>query len=634
MLLNTAIQKFAGEVAGLVHADRKKEAAQHVAEFCKIRLVLDSEDPSKYLPVLQNWLHWLLNNGGVSESAQLLWTPNLFNPAPQFTQDVWEFFQQVSRGLIMGGSSCSKSFSLGVRLFLEWIRDPDWTSVKVAGPSQDHLEANLFSALVRLHKQASLPMPGHPGELFIGEDRRNQLGSIKGIVIPLGRLKKSGRLQGSKREKRPHPHPLFGERSRMFIFMDECENIPEGIWDDVSNVLSQTSKEVAGFKILGAYNPVNPAHEVGKHAEPVNGWSEFNPDKDFRWVSKRGWSVLRLDGERCENVIQGREIFSGLQTREGLDAIAKSNGGKESAGYATQGRGMYPQQGALCVIIPPGMFMRSRGTFIWLNDPVPVGSCDLALQGGAAALFTLGEWGLATGMKLPPNLEHPKGRTVMFKNAQGQVVPRYGLQANQQFPLLKGDSVEMALRTADMCKKTGVKPIYFCCDRTGTCNGVADNMRHQWGPELHDVNYSEGPSEGKLMLEDKKTCEEEYDRVHSELWYALRGFMEHGYLLIDPAMDASILQQQCTDRLVKHGSHKSRVESKEDYMGRHNNRSPDEADSLTLLVHAARKGSGIVLSRLGESVSEGDEDWYDSGVPYRGGARIDPSNRTESLYIS
>lgn len=630
-MLSPAQKKIAADVAALVHADKKREAAQYVAEISKIPLKLDGDDPSKYIPVLINWLHWLLNNEAPFEAAELLWTPNLFDSRPLFTQQVWELFDTASRGLILGGGSCSKSFALGARLFLEWIRDPDWTTVRVAGPSQDHLEANLFSALIRLHSNASLPMPGETGELFIGADRRNQLGSIKGIVVPLGKLKKSGRLQGTKRERRIKVHPTFGEQTRLFIACDEFENIPQGIWADIDNILSNTSADVRNFKIFGAYNPRDQSHEVAKRAEPPFGWENFDIDQHYRWKSKRGWEVLRLDGEKCENVIEGRTIFPGLQTREGLQAIAENSGGRDSAGYFTMGRGAYPKQGVVTAIIPVGMFTKSRGEFLWTSDPTPVTSCDLALEGGAAASFSVGAWGMASGMKLPPNVEFPNGRTVMFRNATGQVVPRYGLQLNSQLPLPKGDSVAMAKSNITLNKKLGVKPLWFSCDRTGVGGGTADIMKHEWGGELHDVNYSDGPSETKLMQEDSRTCKEEYDRMQGELWYALRAFLEYGYLLINPTMDATELQEQVTTRLVKHSGLKSKVESKKDFMDR-GHKSPDEADSLTLLVHAARKGSGVILSRLGEAADAFDLDadgWYDAH--YRGGARISADNRQDYL---
>lgn len=627
-MLSPTQKKIAADVAALVHADKKREAAQYVAEISKIPLKLDGDDPSKYIPVLINWLHWLLNNEAPFEAAQLLWTPNLFDPRPQFTRDVWQFYEEVSQGLIMGGSSCSKSFGLGVRLELEWVRDPEWTTILVAGPSQKHLEGELFSHLVRLHGNASLPMPGEVGELFIGDNRRNQLGSIRGIVIPLGKLKKSGRIQGTKRVRRVNPHPKFGARSRLYIFMDEVENIPEGIWGDVKNVLSQNSGD-DGFKIFGAYNPVDPAHEVGKRAEPPFGWKDFDRETHYRWKSHRGWDVIRLDGERCENVIEGREIFPGLQTREGLEAIAKESGGRDSAGYLTQGRGCYPTQSLAVSLIPAGMFDNWRGEYIWFEDPTSVAACDLALEGGAAAEYSIGKWGLASGMKFPPDLQHPEGRVVMFKDVMGRVQPRYGLQLDQQFALEKGETVAMAKQLETLNKKARVKPEYFACDRTGVGAGTADLLKHNWGPALHAINYTEGASEDKLMAEDTKTCKEEYDRVHTELWYALRAYGEYGYLLIHPAMDATELKDQVTNRWTMLGKH-NRVESKKDFILRRG-KSPDKADSLTLFVHAGRKGSAIVLSRLGEAVdTDSDNDgWYDAH--YRGGARISADNRQDYL---
>lgn len=630
MLASPEERKLAAEIAKLVHADKKWEAAKFVAEFCLLKVNLKDPSPARYMPVLQNWLHFLLNSDAPEEAAQLLWTPNQFTPEPNYTKEVWKFYKETGQGLVMGAASCSKSFGLGVRLFLEWIRDPDWTSVRIIGPSQDHLEANLFSHLASLHTSASLPMPGTIGELFIGDDRRNQLGSIKGVIIPVGKTKKAGRLQGGKRKPRSSSHPRFGPLSRMFIFVDEIENVPGGLWSDVDNVLTQVDEEGSeGFKIFGAYNPTNRTDEVGKRAEPDFGWENVVADKHYRWKSKRGWDVLRLDGEQSENVIHNKIVFPGLQTRNGLNVIAKNSGGRDSGGYATMGRGMYPSGGVTSTIIPPGMFPKWRGEFIWLDSPEPVASCDLALDGGAACCFTLGKWGKATGMKLPANIEHPQGYAVMFKDKMGQVVPRWGLQADQQFSLDKGDTVAQKDKLISLCRKTGIKPRFFCCDATGAGRGVGDMMKNEWSTEIHAINYSEGPSDGKVFTEDTQTCAQEYDRLCSELWFALRVFGEHGYLLLAPSLDVTNLTSQVTQRLSKSAGKKSRVESKADYISR-GHTSPDQADSLTLFVLAARRGSGMTLSHLGDEIGIGESDeWYDQG--FHGGCRIDITNRTEFL---
>ena len=621
---------IATQVAAEVHADRLWGAAQCIADYCGLNVRVSAQtERRKVLPVVQSYVHQLLNGNYMAEAAKILWSPNQFTPEPQSVKDIWNLFDTSDHGLIMGAASMGKSYSLGVRLFLEWIRDPEWTGIRVLGPSEDHLEQNLFSHLVALHTQATLPMPGTVGDLFIGMDRRNQTASIRGIVIPKGNVKKAGRLQGGKRKPRPEPHPIFGPLSRMFIFCDEFENIPMGIWHDIDNVLSLVSGD-GGFKLFGAYNPTNLGDEVAKRAEPVFGWNALDEDKHFRWKSARGWDVLRLDGQKCENVIQNKIIYPGLQTRSGLELIAQNAGGTDSPGFMTMGRGMYPKQGTKISIIPAGMLAKMIGEFIWMDEPIPVGAADLALDGGDDATYTLGKWGMATGVKYPPSLEFPQGRTVMFKDPKGHVIPRWGLQAESQFPLPPGDTVAMKTSIIDINKKAGVRPDYFACDRTGHGAGVADLVRFEWSGAIHDVNYSEGASKEKLMMEDTKTCEEQYERMFSELWFGLRMWGEFGYLMLSPKLDMSKLNQQLTQRQFRTGT-KTKVESKKDYKTR-GFKSPDEADSLTLFVFAARKGSGVIPSMKGGAAVPGnpwEEDWPMAGMI--GGARIDPSNQSDFL---
>ncbi|MHC4648557.1 MAG: hypothetical protein ACYTBJ_24125, partial [Planctomycetota bacterium] len=158
-------KKMVKQVIPLVHMGRKYEAACVFGEFCGVPI---ENKPDSWNTALLNLYHWLLNNNGLEEAAHLLWTPKLFTPDPKCTKDVWNLFDTSNMGLLMGAASMSKSYTMGVRLFLEWTRDPKFTTVQVLGPSADHLERNLFSHLVRLHQNASLPMPGEIGELFIG----------------------------------------------------------------------------------------------------------------------------------------------------------------------------------------------------------------------------------------------------------------------------------------------------------------------------------------------------------------------------------------------------------------------------------------------------------------------------------
>ena len=378
-----------------------------------------------------------------------------------------------------------------------------------------------------------------------------------------------------------------------------------------------------------AYNPTNQFDEIGVRAQPVQGWAAFDVDKDYKWKSERGWTVLRLDGEKSENVVAGTMIYEGLQSRSGLSLIAKNAGGLKSPGYMSMGRGAYPTQSLAMNVIPAGMLPKARGEFIWYETPKPCGSVDLALEGGAIAVFTVGKFGMATGIKYPPDLKHPTGHTEMFKSPRGAVVPRFGVQADQQIPLPKGDTVAMKDGVIGLARKAGIRPEFLCVDRTGNGAGVHDLMKNEWSAAVIGVNYSTSPTAGRIMEEDEKPCDETFDRIDSELWFALRAFMEFGVLLLNPAMQLEKLNPQLTRRLFSSVGGKRKVESKRDYKSR-GAESPDEADSLTLFVHAVRLGAMLVPSMTGPGAGSLNDDEFD-GNYYDGGARIDVSNEVDVL---
>jgi hypothetical protein len=294
---------------------------------------------------------------------------------------------------------------------------------------------------------------------------------------------------------------------------------------------------------------------------------------------------------------------------------------------------MYPPVGVAATMFPAGMIPKLRGEFIWYEPPQPVTGVDLALEGGDEAVYALGKWGMASGAKYPPSLDHPQGHTVMFKDPQGRIAPRWALEVSQLFILPKAESVAMKNNVLDLNRKAGVRPEFFACDRTGHGAGVADLIKYEWSTAIHDVNYSEGAGEEKLMAEDTKTCKEQYERMYSVLWFALRQWAEFGYVLFNPQLDMSKLTQQLTQREIRTINGRSKVESKADYKSR-GYASPGEADAVTLLVHAARKGSGLALSRRGENVERPGfqpfEDWPGS-EQYPGETRIDPASRSDFL---
>jgi hypothetical protein len=463
-------------------------------------------------------------------------------------------------------------------------------------------------------------LPGQVNQLFIGLDPRERKSSISGVVVPLGR-KAAGRLQGTKRANRKKPHPVFGPTYRMFIFLDEIANIPQGIWRDIDNLMTGASGD--SLKIIGAFNPTDQQDEVGKRTEPPVGWQMFDPDTEFEWVSTRGWKVVRLDAKFSENVVQQKVVYPGLQTYEGFQMLIQNSGGTDSPGYWSMGRGCFPPTGVPMSLIPSGLLADLKAEIIWYDHPTPVGAVDLAFNGADKAIFIKGSFGPATGFRLPPSLAFPAGRTIMFKNKQGTSALRDILLAETMLVLPKGDTVEQAEEIMRIARVYNIRPDCLCVDRTGHGQGTYDMLRHNFG-EVIGVNYSESASETKILEEDHDVSTELYVRMNSELWFALRKFIEFGYFKLSLGFDTTTLFPQLTGRRFRTMGKKSRVEEKDDYKSRNNGKSPDEADTATLLVQAVRRAFSFIPGMLMSSSVTPDDDDRDE-------PRIDITNLTEDL---
>lgn len=607
------------DLASLLHQDEWLNAGSFYAAYVRRTKGVDFANPTKkeeVTAIVTNLVHWCLNNDRYALAARLLWTDNLFDARPHFTQLIWSTVKKSASMMLMGSASASKSYSTGVWLLLDWIRDPDNTCVKLLGPSEKHLSENLFTHMVNLHQSASIPLPGETGDLWIGMDRKNKFGSISGVVVPLGR-KAAGRLQGTKAGKRNKIHPIFGAQRRLRVFMDESEKIPSGIWKDVDNIFSNLSG-VETFKIICAFNPENVNGESGTRCEPVGGWGIFDIDKDEVWRSKRGWDVVRLDGFKGENIIHKRTIFAGLQTWESINRLIENAGGYNSPGYYTMARAAFPPSNAILTVIPQGMAEDGKGSFVFIAKTTPCAGADMALEGGDAAPIAIGEFGYAIGFRKQPSLQHPQGLYVAFKDDQGAQVVRPAVQVNQIFRMETGDSIFMANQLKELCQKLGIKPEWLAIDTTGNGQGVYDILKNSWSQRVIAVNYSQGASEKKILEEDSKTCKEEYDRVCSELWFATRKWLEFHLMKFGPMVDFTRLFPQLTTRFFGAGK-QNRVETKKEYKAHAAGQSPDEADALTLLVHAARTASGEVPSfrtdtgagSINEEFGDGDESHTD-----------------------
>lgn len=614
--MSDRLERLTPTVARWLHEGRRREAAKAIIEATGAKLHAASD--SIALEVCLGFFYGWLNRGRYDLAAMMLWPETMFTARPRATRMIWGELPKHSTIMLMGAASMSKSYSVGVWLLLDWLRDPEFTSVYVVGPTEEHLRSNLFSHLVHLHQHASLPLPGKVADLFIGLDTHDRKGSISGVIIPPG-AKRGGRLQGRKRIPRKSPHPQFGALSRIRFFLDELEKIPSGVWRDIDNILANQDPDPEGFKLIGAFNPEDIAGPVAQRCEPPGGWDGFDPDRDEIWTSTRGWRVVRLDAAKCENVVEGRVIFPGLQTREGFDRIVQNSGGVHSPGYWTMARACFPPAGAVHAVIPAPLLYAARGEYVWADRPVVCASVDVALRGRDDAVMAFGRFGRAIGWRLPD------GTMRKFTNP-GDGVPRlqWGLQIDGFKVLPRGDTLEMASSIRREALTAGVSPEYLIVDRTGNGAGVHDLLVSLWDTRVQGLNASAGASEQKILEEDLDTPLVMYGRVVNELWFAVRKWLEFNLIRFTPAALTDRVISELSGRRYYPGK-QNRIETKDEYMSR-GNPSPHYADAVCLLLHGVRMASNVVPRALGDTAAvRYDDDRPDLDV------FVDVTNRFYSL---
>jgi hypothetical protein len=580
------LSDFVKEAAQPLHLGNRVTAARVVADYLKLPGVIKNDVVAN--AVLQSFLQYLLDQQRYVDAATLLWTPNLFSGEPRSVKLLWDAVFQNVTVMVPGAASMGKSYNLGVWCYLDWRRDPEFTNIQLIGPSEKHLEKNLFSHIVKLHNNAAIPGPGEVRQLELTSDPKQKDSGIFGVVVPIGK-KSAGRLQGVKVVQRPTVHAQFGPLSRTRVMIEEAENVPPGIWEDVVNIVSN-SNGLERFKIFCPFNPKDPTGPCAQRCEPVGGFQTLDIETSERWVSKRGWTVVRLDGHKSENVVLGYEKFYGLQTKEGLEKVTQNAGGVGTPGYYTMARGWFPPTGVDLAVIPHHLTNNLFGTFVFVDTPRPCAGLDVALEGGDQAVYTLGRVGFASGYYPAPGpLSKPgeKPQLVRFTDPSGQPQTREVIQIDQIFRLPKGDTMKLVLEGKRVSEQAGVHGSLLGVDRPGNGSGVHDLLVRLYHGAVKGFNGSNTPSQRKIFEEDQKLPCDEYADLLSEAWYAVRKYIEYGFLKISPTVPQDPIVPELTGRMLSLSAKKTKVEPKKAYKSR-GNKSPDTADSLTILVNTVR----------------------------------------------
>lgn len=584
--------KTCNQINRLITEERWSDAGQLVLQEIG-QTQVQIRNKQQALSVCRNLFQWLLDNEMYLHAAALQWGPDVFQTEPECVVRSFEAMRKGSTILLMGASSMGKTYGAGAWMLLDYLRDPYYTTVKLAAINEDHLRKNLFAHVATLYRSLAIPVSFdiqvRDSDLWLGIKEAGYEFGISGIAFKQSQ-ETSGQFKGYKAKPvRPKPHPKFGVMSRLRVLGDEGQNWPNGPFKDFNSlVASKTGAEI--IKIAVAFNPESISQHVVQLAEPEQGWMLEDMDILYDYEAKSGWLVCRMDAARSENVIQKKLIFPGLQTYEGFISYLKS-GGDSSANYATFARGFPPMKSSVNTVIPPTWPQEATGEAVFIEVPTACAAVDLAFMGKDSAQMTVGRWGLASGWRNKDNKFVP----FMDRLNVSREKPRHVLQVDQILPMAKhDDTVKMAEEIMGRCKNMHIKPEWVAVDKTGYGFGTWSHLQKVWGPVL-GIGWNEKATERKILAEDQVGADKQVDGVMSEMWWAFRRWIDPtcGAILINKIVPTSPLYSQLTSRRYKNGKNGIKVEPKEEYISR-NRVSPDEADSVIQLLHVVRLNSDVI----------------------------------------
>lgn len=545
------------------------------------------------IPICQSLFQHLVDNDLYLHAAALQWSDAMFNTEPESSVRVFESLSKNSKLLLMGASSMGKTFNAGAYYLIDYLRDPLYTSVKLAAINEQHLQDNLFAHVVTLYRACAIPsrydITIREAALWMGVKEAGSEFGIAGLAFKQSQ-ETSGQFKGYKSKPvRTRKHPRFGFMSRLRVLGDEGQNWPGGPFKDFNSLVASIS-DVELIKLAVAFNPESVSQHVVRLAEPEQGFLAEDLDRLYDYASKAGWAVCRLDAARCENVKQRKLIYPGLQTYDGYLGYLKS-GGDNSPNFWTFARGFPPVSGTVNTIIPPAWPQDARGEATFIETPTTCCAIDLAFMGKDSAQMAVGRWGLASGYRDEKNQFHEFLDRTNTKRAK----PHHVLQVDQLIPLQKHDNTtKMAEEIIGRCKMLQISPEWVSLDKTGYGFGTWSHLASVWG-DVFGISWNEKATEKKIVAEDLEGADKQCDGVMSEMWWALRKWLEPACrsLLINPIIPTQPIYTQMTSRRMKHGKNGIKVEAKEEYMAR-NTSSPDETDAIVMLIHLIRKRSDVL----------------------------------------
>ena len=369
----------------------------------------------------------------------------------------------------------------------------------------------------------------------------------------------------------------IGFKNRCVIFIaDELPLLTHSLYDTA--ITNLQSNEYLQF--IGIGNPTSAFDPFGVFMEPKEGWASVDETFDG-WETKRGYCI-RFDGEKCPNVVAGREIWKGLLKWEIITEWKKDKGEKSPEFYR-MARGFLSPDGDTNAIYTSAEITGSGSQMkvsTWLSPATTIAFLDPAFSHGGdeadMCIAKVGDYYAATHQRNVKGIELVEVVNLMAQvDASDKTVDR-----NQQL---------VNLYHAE-CAKRGIKVEDRGVDSTGAGDPFSTLMAITMGRGFQMVSFAGAPSDKTVGTTNARSGKDRFANKVSELWYVGKDFIKAGQVR---GLDPETCIQMCARMYKLVDREKVEVESKRLMKQRTNGRSPDRADAFFGCIEIARRRHGL-----------------------------------------
>jgi hypothetical protein len=470
----------------------------------------------------------------------------------------------------VGPGAGGKTNDAGVFAFYFWLLDPANTSIALTSTSKQKMRQRVWPLIQECWRAAKVAM------MDLGDCEPHMLNSTMELQAIKGDSKHAIFGQAVEQgEIGPAVERLKGVHcSRIMLVIDEAPGTPEAIFQTIPN-MAKGCQELIVLTI--GNGPMTHFDCFSRCCRPVGGWKSIGVESD-QWETAsvpefqlpRG-TCLHFDGAKSPNVEAGRTLYPFLYSWEDWQRSMRDPLIQRTAGFYSQDRGFWPPEGFLRTVLTEEMIElgNARGEVTFAGPTTSIGSIDTGF-GGDACVLRFGRLGHVASGKLAVQIDERFVVPILVDavDENGKRLPAEYQIANFVKPL---------------CDARKVKPHCFGVEATGTGRGAAAVLLQQFG-EIVWVESGGKPSDMPASEEDNRPSHQVYDRRVTELWFSVAAFVKGSQL-------GGLTEDDCTQfcaRQYDYVSKKYILEKKEDLKPRLG-RSPDDADSVAVMIEVARQ---------------------------------------------